>query len=171
MTVSIPGFESFCNLLMEDPYSVNIITNLGSAENKAFLLVDGFLFRNNQLCIPESSLRVKIIKELHDEGHVGRDRTLQLVRDSYFWPTIRREVERYMERCRVCQVSKGKATNAGLLMPLPVPSHPWTDLSMDFVLGLPRTQRGFDSIFVVVDRKGHGFIEMVTTQSIPRLLA
>ena len=152
MTVHVPGFETFKDLLQIDPYFAAIMLNLNAIENRDFLVVDGFLFHGNQLCVPDSSLRFQIIKELHEEGHVGRDRTLQLVKTNYFWPTIRREVERYVARCHVCQVSKGMATNAGLYMPLPIPTQPWTDLSMDFVLGLPRTQRGFDSIFVVVDR-------------------
>ncbi|GJZ58695.1 putative nucleotidyltransferase, ribonuclease H [Tanacetum coccineum] len=102
----------------------HIRTQDKAGEKLDFFLHDEFLFKRNQLCIPDSSLRLQIIKELHGEGHVGRHRTLQLVQASYFWPTMRKEVDRYVNRCRVCQVLKGTTTNAGLYMPLHVPLQP-----------------------------------------------
>ena len=57
-----------------------------------------------------------------------------------------------MSRCTTCNKAKSRLNPHGLYMPLPVPRVPWEDISMDFVLGLPRTKRGSDNIFVVVDR-------------------
>ena len=56
------------------------------------------------------------------------------------------------EHCITCREAKSRVKPHRLYTPLPVPTDPWTDLSINFVLGLPRTRKGHDCIFVVVDR-------------------
>lgn len=75
-----------------------------------------------------------------------------MVEDRFYWPSIKKDVARVVSRCRICQVYKGRKKHTGLYTPLPVPHEPWADISMDFVLGLPKTSKGHDSVFVVVDR-------------------
>jgi hypothetical protein len=79
-------------------------------------------------------------------------KTLGILHEHFFWPHMKRDVERICEKCITCKQAKSKLKPHGLYTPLPIPSEPWTDISMDFVLGLPRTKRGRDSVFVVVDR-------------------
>ncbi|GKA52991.1 putative nucleotidyltransferase, ribonuclease H [Tanacetum coccineum] len=88
MKVDVPGLDVIRDMVTVDLYFLVVLQGVQAGEKPNFFLHDGFLFKGNQLCIPDLSLRLQIIKELHDEGHVGRDRTLQLV-------------------------SKGTATNAG----------------------------------------------------------
>ena len=53
----------------------------------------------------------------------------------------------------MCHMSLGKAkvNPNGFYMPLPIPKNPWANLSMNFILGLSKSKRGHDSIFVVID--------------------
>ncbi|GKB13985.1 putative reverse transcriptase domain-containing protein [Tanacetum coccineum] len=118
MQVDVLGLDVMRDMVTVDLYFLVVLQGVQSGEKIDFVLHDGFLFKGNQLFIPDSSLHLQIIKELHGEGHVGRDCTLQLVQASYFLPTMRKEVDRYVKRCRICQVSKGTSTNAGLYMPL-----------------------------------------------------
>jgi hypothetical protein len=68
--------------------------------------------------------------------------------------------------CDTCQRTKAKHQKpAGLLQPLPVPEWKWEEIGMDFVTGLPRTQKGNDSIWVIIDclTKVAHFIPVKTT--------
>ncbi|GKA57525.1 RNA-directed DNA polymerase [Tanacetum coccineum] len=85
-------------------------------------------------------------------GHFGRDKTLAAVQEKFFWPKMGQDVKRLVDRCVTCHKAKSHGTNAGLYTPLPVLNSPWEDVSMDSVLGLPRSQRNKDSVMVVVDR-------------------
>ena len=85
-------------------------------------------------------------------GQFGAKKTEDILAGHFFWPRMRRDVERFIARCITYQKAKSRLNPRGLYMPLPIPSVPWEDISMDFVLGLPRTRKGRDSVFVVVDR-------------------
>lgn len=104
---SVTGFSSFADLYDSDPFFARIFKEKASNPIGDYSIHDGFLFNGVRLCIPECSFRHQIITKLHNEGHVGHDRTLQLVTSSYFWLSLHRDVERFVEKCRICQQSKG----------------------------------------------------------------
>jgi hypothetical protein len=81
---------------------------------------------------------------------------------------MKRDIAEYVSLCDTCQRVKAKHQRpAGLLQPLRIPEWKWEEIRMDFIVGLPRTQAGYDSIWVIVDRltKVAHFIPMKTTYS------
>ncbi len=72
----------------------------------------------------------------------------------------------YLARCLECQQIKATYQHpAGLLQPLPVPEWKWETISMDFIIGFPKTKKNNDSIMVVVDKlsKSAHFIPVQST--------
>jgi hypothetical protein len=100
-------------------------------------------------------MRENLLKEKHSGGlarHFSHDKTFSKLNGSYFWPGMRKDVKKFVDKCKFVSTPKEKRQNTGLYQPLPIPKRTWDVVSKDFILGLPRRQRGCDSIFVVVDR-------------------
>jgi len=77
----------------------------------------------------------------------------QDLRSNFWWTRIKREITKYVAECDTCQrVKTSHFKIAGTLQPLPIPSWKWEDISMDFIVGLPKTSQHHDSIWVIVDR-------------------
>ncbi|GJX86205.1 RNA-directed DNA polymerase [Tanacetum coccineum] len=155
MQVQTIGYETFKELYVNDSDFAGIWQKSQDKPYPPFTIQDGFLFKGNRLCIPNCSLRESIIEEGYTGGlvgHFGVTKTMAWLNDHFYRPRMERNISRFVERCRVCKLAKTRSINAGLYQPLPVPVASWVDVSLDFVLGLPCTQRNKDSIMVVVDK-------------------
>jgi transposase InsO family protein len=100
-------------------------------------------------------IKAQVLQFVHSDpmaGHSGYDKTLQRARRDFYWKGMRKEIKRFIREYDVCQQNKHDNTRpAGLLQPLLVPNRIWTDITMDFIEGLPLSQ-GQSVILVVVDR-------------------
>lgn len=109
----------------------------------------------NRLGVPQCSLKELLVHEAHGGGlmgHFGVTATLHILHNHFFWPHICKDVERICIKRIACKMVKSKVMLHGLYTPLPTATSPLVDIFMDFILGLPKPKRGWDSIFVVVDR-------------------
>lgn len=121
----------------------------------------------NRLFVP-AELRPQVIHWAHTSllsCHLGVRRTMYAISRRFWWPSMEREVREYIEACSVCARNKTSSRpRMGLLQPLPIPSRPWADISMDFVTGLPVSQ-GNTTVLTVVDR----FSKMTRFIALPKL--
>ena len=121
-----------------------------------YKLVDGLYYIDIQIYVPDDpDLKLFIVKKHHNTpvaGHPGARHTQELVERHYWWPGLAIFVKNYVRSCHRCQQFKGQnIAPAGKLQPLPIPTAPWVDISVDFTMDLP-VSNGYDTILVVIDR-------------------
>jgi len=151
----ILDFEHLKSLYAEDEDLGSLYSTCSKHPKGDFLVQEGYLFKGVWLCIPKCSTRELLVREVNGgslAGHFRESKTLTILREHYYWPRMEKDVQGIVRRCGTCQAAKSHTLPHGLYIPLPVPTLPWVDVSMDFILGLPKTQKGKDSMFVVVDR-------------------
>ncbi|KAA0047116.1 reverse transcriptase [Cucumis melo var. makuwa] len=140
-----------------DPYLVEKhgLAEIGQAVEFSISSDGGLLFER-RLCVPsDSAVKTKLLSEAHSSPfsmHPDSTKMYQDLKRVYWWRNMKREVAKFVSKCLVCQQVKApRQKPAGLLQPLSVPEWKWENVSMDFIIGLPRTLRGFTVIWVVVD--------------------
>ncbi|WVZ64524.1 hypothetical protein U9M48_014026 [Paspalum notatum var. saurae] len=123
-----------------------------------FTLDDSGAIRfRGRLCVPQKAqVKEDILREAHRSRytvHPGENKMYQDLKKNYWWKRMKIDVAKYVVSCSVCQrVKIEHKRSAGKLQSLDVLLWPWDDIAMDFVVGLPRTPKGKDAIWVVVDR-------------------
>lgn len=112
--------------------------------------------KNQSLIYVPASLRLPCLEQYHDtpySGHKGTAKTAAAIQKSYWWPGITTDIAKYVKTCLLCQRNKASTKKpAGLLQPLEVPADRWSEVTMDFITGLPCTPGAHDAIMVVCDR-------------------
>jgi hypothetical protein len=121
------------------------------------------------LVVPKNhGLCKKISDEAHTAKysiHLGNTKLYHDLKTQFWWTHMKRETARYVAKCDMCQrVKADHMRHVRLLQPLSMPAWKWEDISMDFIVGLPLTDRKFNSIWVIIDRltKSAHFISVHT---------
>jgi hypothetical protein len=117
----------------------------------------GIIWFNNHIVVPKNEVvHQQILDEAHLSHYFIHPRSTKMYQDlkqHYWWTKMKIEIASYVAKCDTCRRVKAiHMKTVGTLQCLPIPTWKWEDISMDFIVGLPSTTKGFDSIWDIIDR-------------------
>jgi hypothetical protein len=146
------GVKPSSHFIKKQPKAVQVLFR----EFHRLKLVDGILYRERlisdtsvqQLVLPQTC-KDKVLRSLHDEmAHLGRDRTLDLVRRRFFWPAMSADVIKYVSECGRCLRRKVRSTDRATLVSIES-THPLELVCIDYLSLSP--SQGYKNILVITD--------------------
>mgnify|MGYP002717984364 FL=1 len=115
---------------------------------------EGLAYFHGLIFVP-TSMRTKIVAMHHDEplkGHLGVEKTTELIARNYYIPNLRQRVRDYVGQCETCIRDKpARHQPYGQMQVQEAPQRPWEWITIDFVGPLPES-KGYDAITVITDR-------------------
>ena len=108
-------------------------------------------------CVPDvDDLRTRIIIEVNESRysiHPGSIKIYHDLKKIYWWNGMKKDIEEYVAKCPNFQEVKGEHLKLGVLTHISeVQTWKWEAINMDFLVGIPRTRRNHDSLWVIMDR-------------------
>ncbi|GJV83597.1 putative reverse transcriptase domain-containing protein [Tanacetum coccineum] len=138
---------------------------------------DGTLCLNGKSWLPcFGDLRTVIMHEPHKSKysiHLGFNKMYQDVKKLYWWPNMKADIATYVSKCLTCAKVKAEHQRPSSLLVQPeIPQWKWDNITMDFIMKLPKSSQGYDTIWVIVDRltKFAIFVPMRETDPMEKLV-
>ena len=161
----------------QDPQMIKLKEEIEKGKKAEFQIRDdGMIVKGKRMCVPEyGELKRDIMEEAHSSAyamHPGSTKMYRTLKEHYWWNGMKKEIANFVSRCLTCQQVKAEHQKpAGKIQLLPIPVWKWEMITMDFVTGLPRTQRQHDAIWVIVDRltKSAHFLPINVEDSLEKL--
>nr|GFC67213.1 retrotransposon protein, putative, Ty3-gypsy subclass [Tanacetum cinerariifolium] len=155
-----------------------IVQNVKDGKHTEFNVDDdGVVWFEDRLCVSSDQvLRKKVMTKAHSSlftVHPGSTKMYRDLKQYFWWNGMKQDVATFVSKCMTCQLVKIEHQRAsGLLQSLEIPMWKWDEISMDFVTGLPTTQKRHNAIWVVVDRltKYAHFLPIQKNYSIKRTI-
>jgi len=129
----------------------HIKRKLKEEETKHFRVDEnGILWFKDRLVVPKDrELRNQILSEAHSSKlsiHPSSSKMYQDLKPLFWWTKMKKEIAAFVARCDNCCRVKAVHMKAGLLQPMSILGWKWEEVSMDFIVGLPTSVKGYDSI-------------------------
>ncbi|GJV03602.1 putative reverse transcriptase domain-containing protein [Tanacetum coccineum] len=138
--------------------------------------VDGTLCLNGRSWLPcYGDLRTVIMHESHKSKysiHPGSDKMYQDMKKLYWWPNRKADITTYVSKCLTyAKVKAEHQRPSGLMVQPNIPQWKWDNITMDFIMKLPKSSQGYDTIWVIVNRltKSAIFVPMRETDMMDKL--
>ncbi|XP_071939145.1 uncharacterized protein [Coffea arabica] len=178
LSLKSPLLEHIKEAQKTDPMIQKNLEKVQKGETLDFKLgSEGVLRFRDRIVIPaDEEIRKGILEESHRSKytiHPGVTKMYHDVKGLYWWEGLKKDVADFVQRCLICQQVKAEHQKpSGLLQSLEIPEWKWEHITMDFVTGLPRSQKGFDAIWVIVDRltKSAHFLPVSMSFSLEKLV-
>ncbi|XP_071933774.1 uncharacterized protein [Coffea arabica] len=178
LSLKSPLLEHIKEAQKTDPMIQKNLEKVQKGETLDFKLgSEGVLRFRDRIVVPaDEKIRKEILEESHRSKytiHPGVTKMYHDVKGLYWWEGLKKNVAEFVQRCLICQQVKAEHQKpSGLLQPLEIPEWKWEHITMDFVTGLPRSQKGFDTIWVIVDRltKSAHFLPVSMSFSLEKLV-
>ncbi|KAK1629506.1 hypothetical protein QYE76_003821 [Lolium multiflorum] len=142
---------------LDDPFIVEEMRRIDEGRPSEFHRGEmGSLWFQKRICVPDIEIKEVILREAHQTPysiHPGSTKMYMDLKELFWWNNMKREIAQYVAECHTCQRVKAEHQSpAGKLQPLPIPEWKWEEIGMDFITGLPMTNKKKDMIWVIVDR-------------------